>query len=98
MSSKVPLYFQTKPSPTGPPSIRLFAWVAFKSGENYLEAEPVIIDTGAPVSLIPFRIWGQCSVMLGKRATIYSVTDQPECDLGVTVGEITFSLVDEDGQ
>lgn len=82
MSSKVPLYFQTKLSSVGPPSIRLLAWAAFKSDQNYLEAEPVIIDTGAPVSLIPFNIWGQCSVKLGERATIYSVVDQAESPKG----------------
>ena len=96
MSIKIPLYFLTIPSQNAPPSIRLFAWVAFKSDRRYLKRQRVIIDTGTSVSLIPFKIWGQCIVTRGERGVIYSLVDQPDCEVEVTHGQITFSLVDEE--
>ena len=96
MSSKVPLYFETGYDPHGTPFIRLVVWVAFKSRGKYLEAEKIIIDTGAPISLIPFNIWAQCDVTLGNRGVIGSIANRPECDVAVTYGRITFSLMDED--
>jgi hypothetical protein len=54
-----------------------------------------IIDTGSPVSLIPFKVWGQAVVTMGKPATIPSISDRPECDFEVIHGEITISLLDD---
>lgn len=56
-----------------------------------------IIDTGAPTSLIPFRVWGQSLVTLGESEVIASVSDRPECDLHVIRGQITLALLDEEG-
>lgn len=96
MSSKVPLHFLTYPHNI--PTIRLVSWVSFKSLEGYLNPMQAIIDTGAPVSLIPFKVWGQAMVTLGDPTTIPSVSDRPECDLEVTEGQITLSLLNDDWQ
>ncbi len=95
MSSKVPLHFLIEQSTDDIPSIRLMAWVSFKSIEGYLYPMKAIIDTGAPVSLIPFKVWGRAMVTMGKPATIPSISDRPECDLEVTHGQITISLLDD---
>lgn len=96
MSTRIPLYFLTIPSPDAPPTIRVFAWASFKSDGRYLEPRRVILDIGTSVSLIPFKIWGQCVVTREKRGTIYSLVDKAECEVGVTYGKITFSLLDEE--
>jgi hypothetical protein len=95
MSSKIPLYFLAEQSADGIPSIRLMAWVSFKSIEGHLYPMKAIIDTGAPVSLIPFRVWGRSMVTMGKPAAIPSISERPECDLKVTHGRITISLLDD---
>ncbi len=80
MSSKIPLHFLVEQSTDDIPSIRLMAWVSFKSIEGYLYPMKAIIDTGAPVSLVPFKVWGRAMVTLGQPATIPSISDRPECD------------------
>ncbi|MGB0387159.1 MAG: hypothetical protein ACPGWR_20265 [Ardenticatenaceae bacterium] len=98
MSSKIPLYFHTEESADGKLSIRLYAWIALKSLDGYTAAMVAIADIGAPVSLFPFRAWGQSAVTLGESSTIPSISGRPECDLDVFHGKITFSVLDEEGQ
>jgi hypothetical protein len=71
------------------------AWVSFKSIEGHLYPIKAIIDTGAPVSLIPFKVWGRSMVTMGKPTTIPSISGRSECDLEVTHGQITISLLDD---
>ena len=95
MSSKIPFYFLSQPSQDGRVSTRLFAWVSLKSLEENLDPMIAIIDTGAPSSLIPFKIWGQADVTRGERGFIHTVSDRPECDIGVTHGQITLSFLND---
>ena len=57
-----------------------------------------IADIGAPVSLFPFKAWGRSLVTLGESSTVPSISGRPECDLKVFQGEITFSILDEQGK
>ncbi len=95
MSSKVPLYFLTRQSANGIHSIRLIAWVSLKSIGRYLLPVRAVVDTGSPISLIPFKIWGQALVTRGEIDVVRSIADRPECDLEVTHGQITISLLDD---
>ena len=97
MSVKIPLSFRTRLSKDGLLSIRLLAKVSFQSRDEYLLPLTAIIDTGAPVSMIPFNVWGQCVVTRGKQLSIPSITERPECDILVTQGTITLALVDDEG-
>ena len=98
MSFKIPLHFRTRVSSDGIPSIRLMAWVSLKSIDKNLAPMKVIIDTGSPISMIPFKIWGQALVTMGKSDVMRGVADRPECDLEVIHGEITLSLLDNYGK
>lgn len=97
MSIRIPLHFLTHSSASNIPSTPLLAWVSLKTLEDELPPMEAIVDIGSPVSLIPFRIWGQAQVTMGERSSISFFSDRPECELGVTHGEVTISLFDEDG-
>ena len=56
-SSKIPLYLTSQPKSDGIIVTRVVAYVGFlKINGEYLKVR-AIIDTGAPVSLIPFSVW-----------------------------------------
>ncbi len=96
-SSKIPLYLKSRPNSDGITITRVVAYVGFlKMNGQYLKVR-AIIDTGAPVSLIPFNVWSWCPVELGKKRIIQSVTDREECNFEVYQGEITIALFDEAG-
>ncbi len=95
MSTKIPLYFLTRPSADGISVTRLFAWVSLKSNETDVGPMRAIIDSGSPISMIPFKFWGQAVVEMGAHNTIPTISDRPECDLGVTHGEVTISLLND---
>ncbi len=95
MSSKFLLHFLTGQPVEGIPYVRLMAWVSFKSTSGYLYPVRAIIDTGAPVSLIPFKIWGQSIVTRDASGVIPSISGRPECDIEITHGQITISLLDD---
>ena len=96
-SSKIPLYLTSRPNSEGMIVTRVIAYVGFWTGNEYDMSDIAIIDTGAPVSLIPFSVWSWCPVELGKKRVIQSVTDREECDFEVYQGEITIALFDEAG-
>ena len=98
MSTKIPLYFRTRFSADGTPTTRLFAWVSLKGFEKETEPMKAIIDTGSPVTLIPFRAWGQALVEMGEHEMLPTISERPECNLGVTHGEVTISLLDAEGK
>ncbi|HFD39511.1 MAG TPA: hypothetical protein ENJ31_06645 [Anaerolineae bacterium] len=68
--------------------------MTFKTWDGYTYDYPAIIDTGAPVSIIPFRIWGQCAIKQLGQDTIRGLVDRDECDLEVTAAQVTCALTD----
>jgi len=75
--------------------LRLFTVIQFQTSTDWSELIPAIIDTGAPVSVIPGKVW-ETSVF--EELTSYSISGlvpNPECSLPVTIGEITCRLLDE---
>ncbi len=99
MSFKIKLHFKTfPPRPDDPLTasiVRLFAWVQFKTFSGYTDPFRAIVDTGAPVSLVPFKVWGQCAVTLLGERTVPTISERPECDLRASVGRVTLRLFDE---
>jgi len=53
-----------------------------------------ILDTGAPVSLIPKRMWQGCPILKLKDTTVRGIIDRPECALEVIDGLISGILTD----
>ena len=96
-SSKIPLYLRSYVNAEGITVTRVVAYVGFLKRDGDQLKVRAIIDTGAPVSLIPFNVWSWCPVELGKQGFIKSVSGREECDLEVYQGEITIALFDEAG-
>lgn len=102
MSTKINLYFREFTFPQyedlGIKAVRLFSDVIFKGKEEFTEPYPAIMDTGAPISLVPVQIWKECEVQMIRDSEIRGVVPRRECFLPVTLAEIIFLLVDQKNQ
>lgn len=103
MSTKIHLYFKKYVLPSyedlGIFAIRLLCDVTFKASElGYTEIYPAVVDTGAPISLIPMRIWQQCEAKRIRDSVIRGVVPHEECSLPVTLAEVTCRLLDQESQ
>lgn len=76
--------------------IRLFCEIAFVTEEGYTDSYSAILDTGAPVSVIPYRIWSKLKVNEIKDYAIRGIVPKRECSLPVTIGEISCILLDKE--
>jgi hypothetical protein len=83
MSTKINLYFRKLTLPQyediGIFAIRLFVDVLFKRNKEYTEPYSAIVDTGAPISLIPLQIWKECQVQKIRESEIRGVVPRKEC-------------------
>ncbi len=63
MNKRIRLFFSTEPIIDAKSrvdlheGIRLLSVVEFMSAQGWSEPESAIVDTGAPISLIPHKIW-----------------------------------------
>ncbi len=80
-------------------SIRLRTWVKFRMRDiNWSKTGSAIIDTGAPISVLPYDLW--CKLKVEILATGYSmrgIIPREECKLPVDIGEVHCVLLDEEG-
>jgi len=75
-------------------AIRLCCDVTFKTSSGFTKPHCAVIDTGAPLSLLPLYIWEQCKVEKIRDSVIRGVVPRPECVLPVTLANLTCMLVD----
>lgn len=77
---------------------RLLAWVSFLTIDGELtDPELAIVDTGAPLSLIPQDIWqGYCYFKV-RDNVIRGVVPKPDCELPVIDGVVACVLRDDVG-
>ncbi|MBC8229349.1 hypothetical protein H8E77_07380 [bacterium] len=98
MSTKISLYFIERIMPDYADldisAIRLCCDVAFRTASGITAPYRAIIDTGAPLSLLPLYVWKQCKVKKIRDSAIRGVVPRPECILPVTLADITCMLVD----
>jgi predicted aspartyl protease len=76
--------------------IRLFCEVAFVTEEGYTDSYSAVLDTGAPVSVIPYQIWSMLKVKKIKDYAIRGIVPKKECSLPVTIGEVSCILLDKE--
>ena len=98
MSTKINLYFieltMSDYADLGIFAIRLCCDVAFSTASGFTDPHRAIIDTGAPLSLLPLYVWEQCKVKKIRDSAIKGVVPRPECVLPVTLADLTCMLVD----
>jgi len=101
MSIRLALRIDEHSDPDDPTLVitRLLVWVSFLTMDGKLtEPEPAIIDTGAPLSLIPQDIWQDCRYLKMRDDVIRGVVPKPDCELPVIDGVVACVLQDDAGQ
>ncbi|MBL7183170.1 MAG: hypothetical protein ISS50_01840 [Anaerolineae bacterium] len=101
MSIRLVLRVDEHPDPDDPTLVitRLLVWVSFLTVDGELtDPELAIVDTGAPLSLIPQDIWQGCRYLRMRDDVIRSVVPKPDCELAVIDGVVACILRDDAGQ
>lgn len=73
---------------------RLLTRASFRTFDGITKPSWAIVDTGAPTSLIPYKVWRQCPVLKLKDTVIQGIADHKECDILVIEGVIGCALSD----
>lgn len=74
--------------------IRLSVQVAFKINGGWTQPYEAIVDTGAPVSIIPPSIWQKCKKEILGDYSISGIVPTDKLFLPVKVSDITCLLLD----
>ncbi len=101
MSMRLALRIDEHPDPDDPTLMitRLRVWVSFLTVNDELtDPELAIVDTGAPLSLIPQDIWQGCRYLKLRDDVIRGVVPKPDCELLVIDGVVACTLQDDAGQ
>lgn len=76
--------------------VRIVAQVCFKAkNNNWTRPYEAIIDTGAPVSLIPLTIWQEIDARVFSNYRISGIVPNKECSLPVKVGKAACTIIDK---
>lgn len=103
MSIKIDLEFQTKidleflSEGVAVRLIRLLGTVHLKSYQNWSPEEKVIIDTGNPISIVPFSIWQNIErkILLRSKTKLYGLSASDETALSGQLAEVTIAFKDQ---
>ncbi len=74
--------------------IRLLTVVQFRTIETWSDPQIAIVDTGAPISLVPPKIWTKCSINTLGETELRGVIPKKECIMSVKVAKICLRLLD----
>jgi hypothetical protein len=100
MGRRLRLFFSTEPvfdSKSGielHKGIRLLTVAQFLAQRGWTEPEIAIVDTGAPISLIPHRIWRKCVIKIIGEAKLRGVIPKEECVMSVKVATVGLRLIE----
>jgi hypothetical protein len=64
------------------------------TSESWSKPESAVVDTGAPISLIPYKIWRKCQTEVIGEAELKGVIPKEECVMPVKVAKIKLRLID----
>ncbi|MBU1599599.1 hypothetical protein KKG61_05790 [bacterium] len=74
--------------------IRLLTVVQFMTSQGWSEPGSAIVDTGAPISLVPHKIWRKCVTKVIGETELRGVIPKKECVMRVNVATIELRLID----
>ncbi len=76
------------------PAIRLLTHVSLTKTAGWTDFRLAVIDTGAPVSLLPPLIWRQAERRELGRVSLGGVARRKECQIPAILAEVTCRLSD----
>ena len=97
---KIQLFFSTEPVIDAKgevelhKGIRLLTVVQFMTTETWSDPQIAIVDTGAPISLVPQNIWKKCSFDSLAETVLRGVIPKKECAMPGKVAKICLRLLD----
>jgi len=77
--------------------IRLLALCTFRTRSGWSSPRPAILDTGAPVSVIPLSAWAGLKTDILGEHIIRGIVPKRVCALPVKIGRLDFMIVDDEG-
>jgi hypothetical protein len=77
---------------------RLFCSIKFKIPSGWYDTQNAIVDTGAPISVIPLDIWIEIDTEIVTEYEIKGINPRKECSLPALIGRVTCILLDETEQ
>lgn len=104
MSIKINLEFQTKidleflSAGVAVHLVRLLGTVHLKTHHNWSLEEKVIIDTGNPISIVPFSLWQNIEkkILLRSKTKLYGLAASDETALSGQLAELTIAFKDQE--
>ncbi len=103
MSTKINLWFETFPNPALEEKIhnvgdftRLFRAVKFKASGGWSKTFDAIVDTGAPLSVIPLDMWLDIDPEILAEHEIQGISPRKECTVPALVGNVKCVLIDDE--
>ena len=99
---KIQLFFSTEPVIDAKSEVelhkgvRLLTVLQFRTPETWSDPQIAIVDTGAPISLVPPKIWKKCSINILGETELRGVIPKKECTMSVKVAKICLRLLDQE--
>ena len=75
--------------------IRLFCAVKIKGKDGWMDSCDAIVDTGAPMSVIPLDLWTDAETEILTEHEIRGISPRKECAVPALVGNVRVVLLDE---
>jgi len=77
---------------------RLFCSIKFKTDDGWYDTQNAIVDTGAPMTLIPLDLWNEIDAEVLTDYEIQGINPRKECSIPVLVGKVKAIILDEKGK
>ena len=101
MSTRIGLSFRRLPDVEllhrGIAHIRLLCNVQFETPAKEVFMQPAIVDTGAPLCLIPSDLWEKVRTQQFEATRIGGLLARKECAIPARVGILSMTLLDQHG-
>lgn len=100
---RVKLFFRTMQDSSferkvrGLEMVRLKALVQFKTDGGWTDVYEAIVDTGAPLSLLPRSIWGESECAKIADHKVRGIVSERECSMEAKLGRLTGRVLDWEG-
>lgn len=77
--------------------IRLISRIKLKSKEGFTKTYDAIVDTGNPITIIPFSIWSKASVHLisHEQVKLYGLGTEDNSAIKGNIGQVEIIFLDE---